>query len=240
MGRRAARRDAGVFVVEGPKLVAEALSSGLVVPRVFVEEGYPIPDASPDAAVVAPGVLGRVLDTVTPQPVAAVVESPPHDLDDVLASPGLVLVGDRVGDPGNVGTIVRSLEAFGGGGLVLLDGSADAFGPKAVRSSAGSVLRVPVVEGVAAAELLDACGRRGRQVLATVMSGGDAPNGARLRAAAVVLGSEAHGVSTPLLEGADGLVSIPMAGPTESLNVAMAATVLAYQSAAHPSGTGRE
>lgn len=212
--------------------MAEAARSALVLRQVFVEDGQPLPVGVTDATTVAVGVLGRVLDAVTPQPVAAVVEWPQRSIDDVLAASGLVLVGDRVGDPGNVGTIVRSLEAFGGGGLVLLEGSADAFGPKAVRSSAGSVLRVPVVEGVAPAELLDACRRCGRRVLATAMSGGDAPNGAQLRAAAVVLGSEAHGVSEPLLEGADGLVSIPMVGPTESLNVAMAATVLAY-SAAH-------
>lgn len=234
MGRRAARHDAGVFVVEGPKLVAEALASSLVVQRVFVEDGHPLPvsatDVGADVAVVAPGVLGRVLDTVTPQPVAAIVELPQRTIDEVLSSPGVVLVGDGVGDPGNVGTIVRSLEAFGGGGLVLLEGSADAFGPKAVRSSAGSVLRVPVVEGVPVAELLDTCARCGRRVLATTMTGGDAPDGALLGDAAVVLGSEAHGVSAPLLEGADGLVSIAMAGPTESLNVAMAATVLAYES----------
>lgn len=229
-------------MVEGPKLVSEAVASGLAVRRVYVEEGHPLPagvDSTDvatadvadiaDVAVVAAGVLGPVLDTVTPQPVAAVVELPSVDLDEVVSLPGLVIVADGVGDPGNVGTIVRSLEAFGGAGLVLTAGSADPFGPKAVRSSAGSVLRVPVVDGAVVAAVVDACRRHGRPVLATAMAGGTLPEPSSLRAAAVVVGNEAHGVSAALADAADGVVSIPMAGPTESLNVAMAATILAHE-----------
>ena len=98
---------------------------------VYVGEGQPFPDVGATVVkFVADGVLERVLDTVTPQPIAAVAALPSWSLASVFAGDGLVLVGDRIGDPGNVGTIIRSLEAFGGAGLVLTAGSADPFQPK--------------------------------------------------------------------------------------------------------------
>jgi len=214
-------------VVEGPKLVAEAIASGLDVRHVYAE-GEDVGRFG--ATRVAVGVLGRVLDTATPQPVAAIVALPTWTLAEVMDRDGMVVVADVVGDPGNVGTIARSLEAFGGAGLVLTEGSADPFQPKVVRSSAGAMLRLAVVDGASVAGVVAASRNADRPLVVTTLAGGVAPASCELRRAAVVVGNEAHGVSPEFAAHADLAVSIPMAGPTESLNVAMAATLLAYES----------
>ena len=218
-------------MIEGPKLVAEAAAAGVELTDVFHDEDVAAPPVA-DVAVhsVAAGVLDRVLDAATPQGVAAVAVLPAASLDDVLARPGLVVVGDRIGDPGNVGTLARSLEAAGGGGLVLLAGSADPFGPKAVRASAGAVFRLPVAADIDPAALGDSCRRAGRRLVATAMTGGTPHTVIDLAVpVALVVGNEAHGVAPEISDAADELVSVEMDGPTESLNVAMATTVLAFE-----------
>jgi TrmH family RNA methyltransferase len=215
--------------------VAEAVAAGVELDAVYAEEGVAVPDvgATP-VRIVADRVLGRVLDTVTPRPLVAVAVLPHHRLADVVAAAARdrvpLLVGDGLADPGNVGTIARSLEAAGGTGLVLTAGSADPFQPKVVRSSAGAVFRLPVVVDADPTELVAACRDAGVRVWATTMSGGTDHTDADLGGAvAVVVGNEAHGVGPELMAAADGVVSIAMDGPTESLNVAMAATVLAFE-----------
>jgi TrmH family RNA methyltransferase len=211
--------------------VAEAAGAGLELVAVFHDEAFDVPDVG-DAEVftVASGVLGRVVDAVTSQGVAAVATIPTVGHDEVLARDGLVVVCDRVGDPGNVGTIARSLEAAGAAGLVLTAGSADPFGPKVVRASAGAVFRIPIATDGGPVELAESARRAGRRVLATTMTGGTAHTSIDLTGrVALVVGNESHGVAPEVLADADELVTIEMDGPTESLNVAMAATVLVFE-----------
>jgi TrmH family RNA methyltransferase len=198
-----------------------------------VGEGTELPDVGPASVrIVVDGVLERVLDTVSPQPIAALAPLPTYSFDHLIHRPGLMLVGDRIGDPGNVGTIARSLEAFGGAGLVLTSESADPFQPKVVRASAGAVLRLPIVDAVSPAEVAAQCRQADRRLLVTTMSGGVSIDEADLSGpVAIVVGSEAHGVSDTLVAAADQLITIDMAGPTESLNVAMAASILVYEAA---------
>jgi TrmH family RNA methyltransferase len=242
LGRRSARLEAGQFVIEGPKLVAEAARAGIDLDVVYVGEGATLPDVGEAAVrIVADGVLERVLDTVSPQPIAALAPLPSHSFTEVVRHPGLVLVGDRIGDPGNVGTIARSLEAFGGAGLVLTTESADPFQPKVVRASAGAVLRLPIVDAISPSAVVAECRRAGRRLLVTTMAGGTSMDEADLSGEIViVVGSEAHGVCETLVDAADELITIEMAGPTESLNVAMAASILCYEAArAHRSSSSR-
>jgi TrmH family RNA methyltransferase len=155
---------------------------------------------------------------------------------DVLARDGLVLVGVALADPGNVGTILRSAEAAGAAAILLGPGSVDAYNPKVVRASAGAIFGIPVVdavtEGWSAVEALDALGELGRQRLgAAAATGTPYPEVDFRRPTAIVLGNEAHGLGDDVGSHLDGHVTIPMAGPAESLNVAMAATVLCFESA---------
>jgi TrmH family RNA methyltransferase len=178
---------------------------------------------------LAAGVMERVADAVTPQPVLAVIAMLDVDLKSVVeTSPLIVLV--EVRDPGNVGTIIRSADAAGAAGVICCAGSGDLYNPKAVRSSAGSIFHIPVVVAPPADESLAILGAGGVRRLATVMQGGEDYSLADLSGrVAIVLGNEASGLGPDLDRNLDGALTIPMAGRAESLNVAMTASVLCFE-----------
>ncbi len=178
------------------------------------------------------GVLARVTDTITPQPVVAVVETPKFDLSDVRAlTPQLTVVCVDVRDPGNAGTVVRSAWAAGADAVLFCEGAVDPWNPKAVRSSAGAVLHVPVVTAGPPADILHEIAGWGVRRLAAVRDGGEDYARVDLTVpSALVLGNEAAGLPIELLrQNIDGWVSIPMPGGAESLNVGMAAAVLCFE-----------
>lgn len=232
-------------MIDGPVLVAEALDAGVAVDEVVAEPGAPadlLARAAAAGATVhraAAGTLAGATDTTTPQPVAAVARlaGAATPLDEAVAAAGplaLVLVG--VADPGNAGTLLRSAEAAGAGAVVFCDGAVDPFGPKCVRSSAGALFRLAVVRSAGAAEALAAVRGAGGTTVATAVHGDHPAYDAvdlsgRIGPVALALGSEAHGLPGDLLSSGaiDTVVTIPMAGPTESLNVAMAGTVLCFE-----------
>ncbi|MGH9018724.1 MAG: TrmH family RNA methyltransferase, partial [Acidimicrobiales bacterium] len=175
-----------------------------------------------------PGVLAKVTDTVTPQPVVAVVRTPVSTLDG-LARASFVVVCIDVRDPGNVGAVIRGADAAGADGVVCCAGTVDPFNPKTVRASAGSVLHLPVVAGDDPADVLDHLRSAGLRCLAAVAHGGiDYGDVDLVSPLALVLGNEASGLPTTLGTRIDASLTIPMAGRAESLNVSMAAAVLAF------------
>lgn len=225
-------------MVEGPRIVEAAIDRGATLESAYVapgadrafsnlterlrEIGVPIED-------LKEGVLERIGDTVTPQPVIAVASMTRRGVEAVDAD-GLVVVAVAVRDPGNAGTLIRSAEAAGAAGVVFCANSVDPYAPKVVRSSAGAVLGIPVVEADDPVEVLDALGRHGRRRLAAVASGGEPFDRVDLTGpVAVVLGNEAEGLPAALEAHLDGRVTIPIASPSESLNVGMAGTVLAFE-----------
>lgn len=246
--RRSARTDEGAFVIDGPTLLADALDAGVPVEAVVVETdvrddtgpgGADVVAAIVDRAAAAgaavhrthAGTLARVTDTVTPHGVAAIARFPDPQMPHVVAAAGaLCLVLVAVSDPGNAGTLLRSAEAAGAGGVVFCDGSVDPFGPKCVRSSAGSVFRVAVSREGDSAPAIAACSAAGTRTVATLARGAPPYDEADLAGpVALVLGSEAHGLPAAVSDAVDAAVTIPMAGRTESLNVAMAGTVLCFE-----------
>jgi len=236
--RRSSRSDAGAFVVEGPVAIGEALRSGAEVDDIFLPVDGPAALLDPlrDEAerlgirvtAVAAGVLGGVADTVTPQPGMAVVRMAESTVDELGADAGLLVVLAGVSDPGNAGTLVRTAEAAGAVGIVALTGSVDLYSPKVVRAAAGSLLRVAVLTGATPADL-DAL-RAGGVALVGTSADGDVVDDVDLEGPlALVLGSEAHGIGDDVRGRIDRWASIPMAGRVESLNVAVAGSVLAFE-----------
>jgi TrmH family RNA methyltransferase len=236
------RRSEKVFVVEGVKLLRAALDAGAPLESVFVDAA-----ARSDPAVagvvaealgrgarvfdLAPGVLERVADTVTPQPVLALVGMPEATLDE-LARATFVVVCAEVRDPGNAGAVIRVADAAGADAVVCCEGTVDPFNPKTVRASAGSVLHLPVVVAGEAGDVLDELGRAGLVRVAAVARGGEPYTGVDLTARlALVLGNEASGVPARLDGRIDVRVTIPMSGGAESLNVSTAAAVLCFEAA---------
>ena len=237
--------SANAFLVEGPHAVGEALRAGdhevrelFVTPAAAGREAALIRSAEAAGGrvtVVTDRVADTLADTRQPQGVAAVVTLPAVRLDDVLSrSPGLVVVLVGAGDPGNVGTVIRTADAAGAAAVVLTDGSSDPYAGKSVRASAGSVFHLPVVTGMKAEAAVVAVRGAGLTVLATTSDGESdlyAMDGVLATPTAWLFGSEAHGLSVDVRAVADRRVRIPIHGQAESLNLAAAAAVCLYASA---------
>jgi TrmH family RNA methyltransferase len=231
------RRAERAFVVEGQRVVATALDAGAPLEAVHVTAGFEgaLVDRARAVGVevvaLAPGVIERVADVATPQPVLAVARSVDVPLA-TLRGADLVVICVGVADPGNLGTVLRSAEASGAGGVICCDGTADVFGPKCVRASAGALFHLQVVAGGAAVEVLETLGSWGMRRLGTRARGGTAHFRTDLRdPTALVLGNEAHGLPGGVERLLDGLVTVPISGRTESLNVGMAAAVICFEAA---------
>jgi RNA methyltransferase, TrmH family len=206
-----------VLVVEGIGLLRQAVDAGWHVESCFTAPGTVI-DLDLPYEELAPNVIERVASTESPQPVLAIVAMRAAALPPDAT---FVVVADRLADPGNAGTIIRSAEAAGVDAVVLTPGSVDPFNPKVVRASAGSLFRIPVVE--ATLESLS-----GFRRLGTSSHRGDVYTDPVYHGrVAVVVGNEAHGLAEDA--AIDQWITIPHAGPAESLNVAMAATVLVFE-----------
>jgi TrmH family RNA methyltransferase len=233
LGRRSARHGDGRFVVEGPVLTAEVVAAGWKCVAQYVAEGSDgIAGAGPVSELAA-GVLERVASTESPQGPLTLVEMRVVDVAGALAAASFVIVLDRVQDPGNVGTIMRSAEAAGAGAVALTPGSVDPFNPKGVRASAGALFHLPVVtsslEDVSAAGFRLIGTSSHEHVGRTVVSHTSADFSPRV---ALVMGNEAAGLPAEWTDEdgpIDQWVTIRHAGRTESLNVARATTVLAFE-----------
>ena len=232
------RQQQGLFLAEGLRTVEEAVRYGAVQSIFYTaiedERTRAVLEEAAAKQVklicVSEAVLKKIADTETPQGVIAVCEMGKFSVEDLLATGQMLLVLDRVGDPGNIGTMLRTADAAGLGGLVLLKGSADICAPKTVRASMGSLFHLPVVSGVSEAELVSSARKAGYELLVTCLDGADNLYKADLRGRlAFVMGNEANGVTDSLLEAADKRVFIPMQGRAESLNVAMAAGVVMFE-----------
>lgn len=246
LAKKSRRHDAKMFLVEGPQALREALThrpEGVI--DVFVTEAArtkhsDVVDlaeaAGIDVEVVNEEVLEQMADTGTPQGVIGVQDMFETNLAAVVAqSPRLVVLLDRVSDPGNAGTIIRVAVAAGADAVIVTDESVDIYNPKVVRSTTGSLFHLPIVTGVALSEAMDALRGAGLQIVAADTSGDPLPDvvaaGGLAQPTAWLLGNEAHGLSDEVLGQCDRVVSVPQYGPVESMNLATAAAVCIYQSA---------
>jgi TrmH family RNA methyltransferase len=236
---RPGRDTHGLAGIEGPHLLAEAVRAGVHVACVFVgEDVQPMAEHLPvsketEILIVPRPLLDSILQTETPQPLAALVEMPDWTWSHVLRGRGawdpLVLVLAGIQDPGNVGTILRSAEAFGANGIIALPGTVSIWNPKAVRASAGSIFRIPVLSAT-----LDECLSNLREssmrILTTTVHGAEPADMMNFSGpVALVIGNEANGVPEEIAAHADARLTIPCPGPVESLNAAVATSILLYE-----------
>jgi TrmH family RNA methyltransferase len=224
--------------IEGPKMLQEALRAGLRIECVFVAQGseslieeLPLPKEV-EILLMSRELLYSALATETPQAVAALVEPPRWSWDAMLGVAGtapLFVVLAGLQDPGNLGTILRSAEAFGASGVLALPGTVSPWNSKAVRASAGSVFRLPLL----AASVEECFARLHRAkvgIWTTAIDGAQSVASVDLsQPSAILIGNEGNGVPAEIAALAGGAISIPCPGPVESLNAAVAASVLLYE-----------
>jgi len=236
---RPGRDTHGLVAIEGLHLLQEAVRAGMRLKTVFLRMGsedvgvFGDDNSGIETLFVPADIFDSVVQTETPQPVAALVEMPDWTWAHVVRGRGawdpLVLVLAGIQDPGNFGTILRSAEAFGATGVVALPGTVNPWNPKAVRASAGSVFRMPVLS-IDVAECIRNLREGGMRILSTTVHGAEPADMINLEGpVALVIGSEAKGVPEAIAHHADAAVTIPCPGPVESLNAAVATSVLLYE-----------
>lgn len=236
----AAPSEKGEVAIEGVHLVEEAIRSGLRLETVFCSESgreraqklLPQLSTHTEVLLLPDENFASAVPTETPQGVAALVRVKKYEFDDALTpAPALVVITAGVQDPGNLGTIVRSAEAFGATGILLGERTVSPWNWKAVRASAGSMFRVPVVKVELSAALRDAK-TRGIRLLATSSHKGTPISHADLRRpTALLVGSEGSGLGKDVLVQADEVVAIPQSPRVESLNAGIAASIILYEAA---------
>ncbi|HUR36649.1 MAG TPA: RNA methyltransferase [Terriglobales bacterium] len=230
----------GHFAVEGFKLIEEAIRSGLKLRAVvFSKSGtvradrlLPQLSAHTEALQVDDKLFASIVETESPQGVAALVSAKDHKLDSLLAvSEPLLVVAVGLQDPGNLGTIIRSAEAFGATGVVLAEKTVSRFNNKAIRASAGSTFRVPcAVESTE--KLIPALREKSIRMLATSSHKGDnIDQAALIGGIALFIGNEGAGLPREVMAQMDGLVTIPQSEKVESLNAGIATSILLYEAA---------
>ncbi|VXC29224.1 RNA methyltransferase [Plantibacter sp. T3] len=246
LAKRPARQETGLFLLEGPQAVSEALqfrpdlilelyATPTALER-YTEIGAAATDAGLEVEFVTEQVLESMADTVTPQGFIAVAQQFPTSIKDIFAGePQLVVILEEVRDPGNLGTIIRAADAAGADAVVLSGRTVDLYNPKVVRSTTGSLFHLPVAVGVELPAVLERARAAGLQTLAADIKGEDLlvarSEGVLARPTAWVFGNEARGLTDEYLELVDRAVTVPIYGRAESMNLATAASVCVFESA---------
>lgn len=236
-----ARNEAGLFLVEGIRMIAELPAER--TEKLYVSEGFlnglsdadaeKLP-ASVPREVVTDSVFSAMSDTRTPQGVLAVVRQYDHSLEEILSQkgPALLMILENIQDPGNLGTIIRAGEGAGITGVIMSRDTVDIYNPKVIRSTMGSVFRVPFCYAEDLFGAVRTVKESGVRLLAAHLNGTACYDEERLATdVGFLIGNEGNGLTDGLTALADGLVKIPMAGRVESLNAAVAASILMFETA---------
>lgn len=228
------RREEDVFLTEGPRMAAEVPEER--IRSVYCSESFAkdpeyreiLERLQPE--VIADSLFRSISDTVAPQGILAVVRRKPYSVEEIAASGKPVVILESLQDPGNLGTILRSGEGAGIGGVLMSRDTADIYNPKTVRSTMGSVFRVPHCTAEDLGEAVSVLKRAGYRIYAAHLKGSVLYTEADYRGpSAFLIGNEGKGLTAETAELADQAVRIPMEGQVESLNAAAAATVLLYE-----------
>lgn len=228
----------GSYLIEGENLIQEAINNDATIEAVFIRDDkandFDLGEELEEVTyIVSGGLFDDLAQTETSQGILAKVKKPNLSLSSLSPDsiPGNIVVLDSLQDPGNIGTIIRTADAAGYSLIITVKGTCDAFSPKVVRSAAGSLFRIPIVKADSDEELLNFLNKSGKRIVSTVLDGDVDYYDANLkRDIAFIVGNEGNGIRDELKEKTDVKVKIPMKGKTESLNAAVAAAIIMYES----------
>ena len=248
--RSRTRRETGLFVIEGTKMFLETpleWIENIYVTKSFLEDIDRALSEGTDSMLRASQIIewmdydivtdeqmSKISDTKTPQGVLCVLRQPNYDIDVIIKHwhkknrPGLIVMLEDIQDPGNLGTIMRTAEGAGADGVILSSGCVDIFNPKTIRSTMGSVYRVPFVIADDLKSVIDEIKKEGFTIYAAHLKGERMYSEEEYSNAAFLIGNEGNGLSDEIASCADRLIKIPMEGSLESLNASVAASILMY------------
>ena len=234
LSMRKYRDQFGLYLIEGENLLAEAVKNHARIETVLLRAGCQKslpPQVADRTFLVDARIFDELAQTVTSQGILAIVAKEAARKEDFINLPGSnFIVLDRLQDPGNIGTILRTADAAGYKLAILMKGTADVYAPKVVRAATGSLFRMPVVSMASAKELAEFTGAAGKKLTATCLDARRWYYDEDLtHDIALIIGNEGNGISRDLIESSDIQIKIPMQGNIESLNAAVAAGVLMYE-----------
>lgn len=228
------RREAGVFIVEGIKMFREAPADWIkevyMTPEMYDEIG----DPGCTFSLVEGDVFAKISDTQTPQGVLTVLKRPDHSIEEIIKPKDglkpLIVVLENLQDPGNLGTILRVGEAAGVTGIIMSKGTVDIFNPKVVRSTMGSIYRMPFIVADDLSDVLKKLKENGITSYAAHLQGSEIyTEYDYTKGTAFMVGNEGNGLTDEITALADKKLLIPMEGSVESLNAGIATAVLVYE-----------
>lgn len=233
------REKFGEAVLEGGRIVQDAMENDLSIRAVLVDEDSDekifdlaerLEGKGIETLKVDHGVFGHLSDTVHSQGILAVVQKPVHTVESVMdGTPGFIVMLDRMQDPGNLGTVIRTADGAGAKCVALTTGSVDAFNPKTLRAAMGSVFHLPILQNLSGAAFLAALKEEGYRIIAADLKKAAPFNKMRYpEKTCLVIGNEGSGIGREILDICDESVKIPIIGRAESLNAAVAAGILLY------------
>ncbi|KMT22662.1 TrmH family RNA methyltransferase [Clostridium cylindrosporum] len=228
------REIEGLFLAEGIRFVEAAIENGsaeyvLYSNMIYSTNGYErVLESDVDSFEVQDSILRDICDTESPQGVVAICTKKDHVIEEIMGD--LLVIVDGVQDPGNLGTIIRTCDAAGVSGIIILKGTVDVYNPKVLRSTMGSIFHIPIVSADNFSNTSNILLNNGYKILATSLQGKKSLYEYNFsNKTAVILGNEANGVSDENLSLATDLIIIPMEGEAESLNVGVANSVIVYE-----------
>ena len=232
------RKSTGLFTVEGIKMFLEVPRDELK--EIYVSESFEKENKDSlkgySYNILSDNIFKKISDTVTPQGVLAIVKQKKYTVEDIIEkrnkNGSCIVVLDRLQDPGNLGTIVRTGEGAGISGIIMSSDCADIYNPKVIRSTMGSIFRVPFAISHNLPEDIDKLKKNGITTYAAHLKGDLYHSGVLNRDIALLIGNEARGLSREVSQKADRLIKIPMEGRVESLNAAIATAILMYEAKA--------
>lgn len=232
------RDEAGVYVIEGIKMIKEAIEEKTSIKKIVIcEECLKAGDleqkilyeiAKYDCIYVNSKVYNSLTDVVAPQGILAVIAKPNKDTK-INYDQDIILALDGIQDPGNLGTILRTADSVNLKQILVTKNTADAYNPKVVRSTMGAILRIKIIETEDLAKTLKEAKKNKFKIVATSLDTNNSIYDISYNKKVIVIGNEANGVSKEIQELADNRVKIPMLGKTESLNASVATGIMLYE-----------
>ena len=233
--QKKARDQEGLYLIEGPNLIREALDNGAAIHQVVCSRDFKAEALPAHTLFVDDKLFQKLSDTESPQGIFAVVEKRVYSEGEFFqsaeAKTGNFVVLDRLQDPGNIGTLLRTADAAGYQGAILMKGTGDIYSPKVVRAATGSLFRLPVLPIDEPQEAIALLRKYGKKILCTsLQTEADYYHIDMRENIALIIGNEGKGVCKEFMEMSDLQVKIPMIGQVESLNAAVSAGILMYES----------
>ncbi|MDR3113884.1 MAG: RNA methyltransferase [Endomicrobium sp.] len=225
------RDDSGLFLVEGKKQIAE-IPADWNIRRIFVSKDYKEKPSVKNVFILHEKLFNKLASTQSPQGIIAEVEKKNYNIEKIIKQDGFFIILETIQDPGNLGTIIRSARAFGAKGVFVSKDSADIYSDKTARSAMGALFNIAVIDNVDCGSLISIMKKENIKIFAASLKGKEITDNAIFKGkTALIIGNEANGIKPETQKAADALIKIPMIKEAESLNAAIAASILMYEAA---------